>query len=1071
MLGTGMVAGVSLLYITLLFLVAYYADKKQELGKSVISTPLVYTLSITIYNTSWNFFGVVGNATTTGIDFLPLALGPSLCAFSWWFLLRKMVRISKENNITSIADFLSSRYGKSQALGGIITVFAMLALMPYIALQLKSVSVTFDIICGYQPDRIPYINEYIPLKPFPGFWVACLFSFFGVIFGARRLVSSERHEGLVAAIAVESAVRLLAFLSIGIFVTYFLFDGFTDIFSRMQRQHPVLLQQLTTIGKPDDTSYSRWFALLYLSMGAVILLPRQFHVMVIENTGEEHIKTAMWGLPAYFFLVHLFVMPIALGGILYTGSQTGADYLVLTLPMESGHQWLALLAFIGGFSAAAGMVIIESVALSTMFLNHLIMPIVVRFKPRSWFPVLLINLKRLGVFLAVFLGYFYYQLLGETHRLMNIGLISFIAIAQFGPALIGGLYWNRGNRTGAITGIVLGFIAWCYTLLVPTLAMAGPWFGDILRYGLFGIPLLKPTELFGLTGFDIWTHSLFWSMFFNIGGYIACSIVFQQNRLERDQARKFVYVFDPREDNQQENQRLSKPVTIIQFVTLMEKFIGKEDAHAAISTYLGDREVDEYGGVPEFELLHLKRFTEQTLAGFLGAAAAGAIVESFLSGMGSSLEPVYDIYSKVRSDLKESRENLYVRLRASEIMNRSLDLRIIMAELLNLLCREFRFDLATIRIVDENGLLSVVAYSGENIRAITDTGIVPDVDTYIGDAFLSNNVRFINDPEYIAIAASRAMLAAEGVKSFAHIPIARKGDPPVGILSVHYKADVGLFTQAFLDLLSSLAGQLAQAVKIDTEIRSRELEKMEKERVINEMEIARQIQLSLLPAAPPDIEGVQIACRCVPAAHVGGDYYDFFERREANLELVIADVSGHSVGAALMMAETRTALRAQMAANERIGRILGELNELLYDDLSHAELFITMFYAKYEVVSRMLTYTNAGQNPPLLLRRGMACCTELDTEGLILGIKRGVTFEEKEIRLQEGDILCFYTDGVIEAKNSEGELFGVARLTGIIDRLRSQPPDSIIDAVLDEMAAYSHSSAFADDVTMVLLKF
>jgi sigma-B regulation protein RsbU (phosphoserine phosphatase) len=1071
MLNVGLVTGISLLYIAILFSVAYYADKKQEMGQSIICNPIIYSLSIAVYATSWNFYGVVGNAATTGIDYLPLALGPALAAFSWWFLLRKMVRISKENNITSIADFISSRYGKTQALGALVTIIAVLGIMPYIALQLKAVSTTFDIICGSPYIRSPFVKENVRLSYHLDFVIALILSFFGVIFGARRLVSSERHEGLVAAIAVESIVKLITFLMIGIYVTYFMFHGFTDIFARVRSLNPHLLDKLTTIGKPQQTSYPDWFAMLYLSMGAIVLLPRQFQIMVIENSREEHIMAAMWRVPAYFFLWHIFVMPIALGGILATGSPEGADYFVLTLPLLGDHQLLALLAFLGGFSAAASMVIVEALALSTMILDHLFMPIFVKLKPRSWFPTLFIYLKRFGVFSVVFLGYFYYRIIGESYTLAKIGLTSFVAVAQFGPALIGGLYWRRGNRAGAITGILLGFIVWLYTLLLPSFIIAGWWRNDILANGPFGLQLLKPTELFGLTGLNIWTHSLFWSMFFNIGSYLACSMAFPQDEREEDQVRKFVHVFKtPQEGFPQETKRLSKPVTIIQFVNLMAKFIGTEEAHAAISTYLGDREVNETGGVSEFELLNLKRFTEKTLAGSLGAAAAGALVESFLSGMGSSLEPVYDIYSKVRADLVESRENLYVRLRASEIMNRSLGLRFIMDELLNLLCREFRFDLATIRIMNEQGMLTVCNYSGENIPSITKSEYVPEINTYIGDAFLSNEPRFVNDPEYVMKPETKALLEAEGVSSFAHIPITREGSPPLGILSVHYKFSVGLFTPTFLDLLSSLAGQLAQVIVMDSEMKARERERKEKEKIINEMEIAKQIQLSLLPAAPPDIKGVQIACRCVPATHVGGDYYDFFQWDDENLEMTIADVSGHSVGAALIMTETRSALRAQTTWTKRSGKILSDLNDQLYDDLTRAELFITMFYAKYNVDRRLLTYSNAGHPPPLLFRQGEGSCRELDAEGLILGVKRGVIFEEKSMILQQHDILLFYTDGITEAQNEGGEFFGVSRLCGVLDEMRDELPDNIITAVLEKIEDFTHSATFVDDVTMVLLK-
>lgn len=1077
MLSVDLVVGVSLLYIALLFMIAYYADRKQEAGKSIICNPHIYSLSIAVYATSWTFYGSVGKAATTGLDFLLVYLGPTLCAFSWWFLLRKMIRIAKENNITSIADFISSRYGKSQLLGALATILIIVGITPYIAVQLKAVSTTFNIICGYPSIQIPFMHRVSPMALDTSFFAALILGAFSVIFGARHLVSSERHEGLVAAIAVESIVKLFAFMAVGMFVTFYLFNGFGDIFSRIHEKGEIL-QHLLTFGETGEVSYASWSSILALSMGAIILLPRQFHIMVIENSSEEHIKDAMWRFPIYMLLINLFVVPISLGGILITGGNTDADFFVLTLPLKSGHPWLALLAFLGGFSAAAGMVIVESVAVSTMFLNHLVMPVVVRLKPRGWFPILLINLKRLGIFLVLFLGYLYQRIIGEAYMLVQIGLMSFAAAAQFGPALIGGLYWRRGNKTGAVAGILLGFIVWFYTLLVPSFVRSGWWHSDILEHGPFGLEFLKPTELFGLAGFDIWSHSLFWSMFFNLGSYLACSIILTQEETEKEQVRKFVDVFEPpKEEPSWETKRLSKPVTIIQFVNLMTKFIGENQAHTAIAQYMGNREIDEKGGVSEFELPQLKRFIEKTLAGSLGAAAAGAIVESYLSDIGSKMESVYDIFSTVRTELSESREALSVRLRASEIMNRTLDVSIIMYDLLDLIRREFKFDLAVIRLIDEQGALTTRNYSGASIPSITERVIVPDINTHIGDAFLSNKPRFLNDTRHNIKAESKELMEREGIMSFAHIPIAREGEPPVGVLSVFSRSIIGLFTKPFIDLLSSLAGQLAQAVKIDSEMKAKERERRQKEeallenaRVMKEMEIAKQIQLSLLPASPPELEGVLIAGRCIPAAHVGGDYYDFFLRGEDTVDIIIADVSGHSVGAALIMVETRSVLRAQIHTTESTGEILAMLNELLQEDLSSAELFITMFYIKYDTVNRLLTYSSAGHNRPILYRPGEPPCDQLDAEGLILGVKRDVAFEEKSIELRPGDILLMYTDGITEARNPSGEFFGEQRLCEILEASGDEDPEKLIERTLDEVTAFAGSQPLQDDISMVVMK-
>jgi sigma-B regulation protein RsbU (phosphoserine phosphatase) len=1078
MLSIQLVAGISLLYIALLFMVAYYADKKQEQGHSIISNPHIYSLSIAVYATSWTFYGSVGRAATTGLDFLLIYIGPSLTVFAWWFLLRKIVRISKENNITSIADFISSRYGKSQWLGAIITVIAILGIMPYIALQLKAISTTFAIITGNRGIHI-LLKEGIPLAPpHPGFLAALFLTIFSIVFGARHLVSSERHEGLVAAIAVESIVKLVAFLTVGVFVTYYLFSGFEDIFSQLSAKDRVLYEHLTTLGTPGNISYMSWFSMFFLSMGALMLLPRQFHILVIENSNEEHIKDAMWRFPAYIFLINIFVVPIAFGGVLLSGSCRDADYFVLTLPLSKGYHWLAMLAFLGGFSAAAGMVIVESVAISTMFLNHLVMPIIVKLTPREWFPILLINLKRFGIFLVIFLGYIYYRIVGETYMLSNMGLISFAAAAQFGPSLLGGLYWRRGNRSGAITGLIFGFLIWFYTLLLPSFVKSGWWQSGLLENGPFGMEFLKPTELFGLTGFDIWSNSIFWSMFFNIGAYLACSIILSQDEVEKEQVGKFVDVFEiKKEETPWETKRFSKPVTIMQFVSLMAKFIGENQAHIAIAEYLGDGEIDERGGVSEFELPRLKRFTEKTLAGSLGAAASGAIVESFLSDIGSKMEPVYDIFSNVRAELSESREALSVRLRASGLMNRTIDLSIIMKELLDLLRNEFKFDLAVIRLKQNNALLTNVSYSGAEIPAILEREIAPDINTYVGDAFLSNKPRFINNIQHITKKESKELLEREGIRSFAHIPISREGEPPLGILSVFSRSIIGLFTQPFIDLLSSLAGQLAQAVQIDTEMSAKEMERQEKERallenakVAKEMEIARQIQLSLLPAVPPELIRVKFAARCVSATQVGGDYYDFFRRGDEMVDIIIADVSGHSVGAAFIMVEARSFLRAKVHSTGSAGKMLATLNELLYEDLTKSELFITMFYAKYNAERQLLTYANAGHNRPFLYRPKEGRCSELDAEGLILGVKREVTFEELSIQMQRGDLLLLYTDGIIEARNESGDYFGSDRLCSIIGKVHNKEPEQVVETILMEVKEFSGSQAAEDDISLVVMK-
>lgn len=1073
------VAAISILYTALIFLIAWYAHRRKETGRSIISNPIIYALSMGVYCTSWTFYGSVGKAATTGIDFLLIYLGPSLTAFSWLFLLRRIVKISKEHNITSIADFLSQRYGKSPWLGALVTLIAFLGIMPYIALQLKAVSTSYFLLSGSHTTSIHFTKlgtgSTIPIA----LLLALILAIFSIIFGARRLVSSERHEGLIAAVAFESLVKLVAFLAVGLFVTYGLFDGFIDIFERFKGTNPEKFSHLLTFPvSKNDPTYISAFTLLFLSMGAIMLLPRQFHVMVIENSDERHIATAMWLFPTYLFLINLFVIPIAIGGILTTGSSSSADYFVLSLPQNAGYRGIALLAFLGGLSAAAGMVMVESIAISTMLLNHIFMPIIVRCTPRTWFPILLINLKRFGIVLVVLLGYFYYEMIGDSYTLVNMGLISFSAAAQFMPAMLGGLYWKRGNKAGAISGILFGFLIWLYTLLLPSFSKSG-WIPEtLLSDGPFGIVLLKPTELFGLTGMDLWSHSLFWSMLFNVGSYIIGSILLNQNEQERDQVHKFIGVFSREEAHRRtERKRLTKPVTTDQFVILMSKFIGEAEARRALDLYPLNRDITGNGTISEFELPELKRFAEKTLAGSVGGAAARAIVNNFLSDIGSSMEPVYDIFSSVRTNLDQNRESLFVRLKASEIINRTLDMQVIMDDLLRLLVKEFKLDVALILAKNDQGTYSIRSFQGKNIPAANLPDLVLENVPLFDLLYSDHKAHFINDLRLDHASIPLHLTMAEGFISCAHIPIYREGEPVIAILSLFSKTIAGLFTQEFIELLSSLSGQLAQAITIVQEIEAKQAERSQKEaallksaRITRDMEIAQQIQKSFLPDSAPAIAGVDIAGRCISAAHVGGDYYDFFLRNAQTVDVVIADVSGHSVGAALIMSEVRTLLRAEANSVRSPHDILETLNIQLYDDLTRAELFITMFYAKYDVGTGILSFSNAGHNHPVLQHRDESLPRELDAEGLILGVKKDILFEERTVKLTAGDVLLFYTDGLTEACNNHGVMF---ETSGVYDHLKTclhLSADKIIDSFYARIHDFTGTHTLQDDISLVVVK-
>ena len=497
---------VSLAYLGLLFAIAYYADQRADQGRSVIASPYIYSLSLAVYATAWTFYGSVGRAASDGVGFLPIYIGPTLMIALWWIVVRKLIRISKANRITSLADFIASRYGKSALLGGVVTLIAVIGILPYISLQLKAVSNSFTIVMQYPEIVMPAQLGAVPLLQDTALWLALMLALFTILFGTRHLDAAEHHEGMVAAIAFESLVKLVAFLAVGVFVTFGIYHGFGDVFARASAD-PKLAPMLTPLDGVAG-SYASWVWLTILSMLAIMFLPRQFQVTVIENKDEKHLATAIWLFPLYMLAINVFVLPIAFGGRMHfpLGNVDG-DTFVLALPMAEHQEVIALLVFLGGLSAATGMVIVETIALSTMVCNDLVMPVLLRLKAfrlaeRTDLTRLLLGIRRGAIVLIVLLGYLYFRLAGEAYALVSIGLISFAAVAQFAPAVFGGIFWKNATRSGALAGLLAGFAVWAYTLLIPALARSDWLPASLLSEGPFGIALLKPLALFGLKGLD-----------------------------------------------------------------------------------------------------------------------------------------------------------------------------------------------------------------------------------------------------------------------------------------------------------------------------------------------------------------------------------------------------------------------------------------------------------------------------------------------------------------------------------------------------------------------------------------
>ncbi len=700
-----LVVAVSFAYLLLLFAVAYYGDWRAAQGRSLIGSPWVYALSMAVYCTAWTYFGSVGRAASSGVWFLPIYLGPMLAMILAWLVVRKMIRIAKAYRITSIADFIASRYGKSPLLAGLVTLITVVGIVPYIALQLKGISVAYAVLTTPLGQPWPSPQAWWQESTF---YLALALAGFTIVFGARHLDSTERHEGMVAAIAFESLVKLVAFLAVGLFVSYALFEGVGDIFQRAA-QVPELAN-LLKLGEGRSFAYAQWFTLTVLAMLSVILLPRQFQVMVVENVDERHLKRAAWVFPLYLLLINLFVLPIALGGVLYFGDlPMNPETFVLSLPLAEGWYTLALLAFIGGLSAATGMVIVEAIAVSTMVCNDLVMPVLLRSK--RWMHAhsrdltrLLLNIRRAAIVLILLLGYAYYHLAGEAYALVSIGLISFAAVAQFAPALLGGMYWKGGTRQGAMAGLVLGFAMWAYTLMLPSLAKSG-WMSDaFLVDGLFGNPWLRPEAFLGLTGLDNLTHSLFLSMLFNVGAYVVVSLWRTPSARETSQALLFVDVF--------ERTTAARPVFwrgqahLSDLLPLAERFLGPERARAELQAYA------QRQGVQDVQQLQadarLVQFIETQLAGAIGSASARVMVASVVKEESLDIDDVMDIleeatrlriHSKELEEKSRSLELATAELRAANEQLKSLDK--LKDDFMSSVTHELRTPLTAIRALSE----------------------------------------------------------------------------------------------------------------------------------------------------------------------------------------------------------------------------------------------------------------------------------------------------------------------------------------------------------------------------------
>ena len=611
------VVPVSLAYLGLLFLIAWYGDRQTQWLSRY--RPWIYSLSVAVYCTSWTFYGTVGQASNNPWSFLPIYLAPILVFVFGWRFLARLILIAKREHITSIADFIAARYGKSQGLAVAVTVIAVVGILPYIALQLRGITMGLELVAPNLAQDFGYEEEHI------SWFVGAALAVFTMLFGTRHIDTTEHHRGMMMAVAFESLVKLAAFLIVGSFIVFLALSEPSVNFSQIAAQ---------TYQSPNIATL---IIHTILTMAAIVCLPRQFHTTVVENERAQDLHTARWVFPSYLLLMGILVLPIAWAGQgLLSGSIPAESYL-LSVPLSVGADDIALIAFLGGTSAASGMVIVSTIALAIMVSNDLVLPLLLRRVKMSnrnftQFSGLLLNTRRALIVLLLAAAWGFYQALGTISSLSVIGLLAFAAIAQFAPALIGGLYWRYGNRKGVYAGLLIGFVIWLITLMSQTGMLAGTADNNLLLW------LVTPPDWLANLNLKSSDWGMVLSLAANTVAYIFVSMTTHSSLSERLQAAAFVGT--PLPENEDVSLYQSR-VTVAELEMLASRFVGRKRVRQAFRLF--SQQNQQELSPQQQASSALIRHTERVLAGVFGASSARLVLASALQGRNMQLEEVATI--------------------------------------------------------------------------------------------------------------------------------------------------------------------------------------------------------------------------------------------------------------------------------------------------------------------------------------------------------------------------------------------------------------------------------------------
>ncbi len=648
------VVSLLILYGISQFLIARWGESRSVLARKFKRSPTTYALSLAVYCTAWTYYGNVGQASTQGISHISLFFGSTLAFVFFTPLFKRMVRIKQAYHSTSIADFISTRYNNSQFLAALITSLCLLGIIPYISIQLKAVITSFQVLVTYSSNSLPIILPYLDII------VVVLMSVFTIAFGVRRLDPTERHSGMMLALASESLFKLFGFLVASFFICFVIFNGLSDVFNQVSAN---ISQDSRFAVFSQPPAISHWLASMTLGIVGVVALPRQFHVGIIECSHESQLDRARWLFPLYLLLINVMVLPIAMAGTILFPEANSADLVMIEIPASYDHSMVAILVFLGGFAAATGMIIVSIMTLSTMTTNHIVIPIIEYIPRLQFFRRYILYMRWVAVIFLLLWGALYYRLIGDSAMIVKIGSISFVAIAQLLPALIGGILWSKGRLIGAIAGITSGTVIWLYTSLLPSIIHSGWVNTKVLSQGAFGQLWLRPEQLFGLPIESTVGHSLFWSLLVNICLYVLLSEYKQETDVEvLKHSEKFILVGAGQESSHYQSQNIIANIVLEQKLRLLSqlvnRYLPKDKADKKLVSCCTKCHLNGKISIDVFQLSQLKSQVTHMLAGIIGMAASNRAIQSIELFNDQEKQQLNSAYSDILAKSQLSPEEL-----------------------------------------------------------------------------------------------------------------------------------------------------------------------------------------------------------------------------------------------------------------------------------------------------------------------------------------------------------------------------------------------------------------------------